>query len=412
MQACKKNDDSVPQIIMSSPVANEEFIAGDTLLVKASITHSSVIVSVKVALVNTEGVPVLTPKYFFPATNSYEVNYEYLVESDLPGGNYSLLLSVADEKSTEKLYTPVAIRGQERVFNRVIAVCKPNTLKTYLYTINKVGEQNLILSLDCRCTDADISNDLRLLYILRKSPDILIALDLDSLWTEYSIDAMPPYPEFNSVSFFSFPSLAYVPNANGEIRGYNGSGTPVYVTAVNLDTIPLRCWKHDNIILAYCERRGGPERFIRQYYCNTGVFRLGMEMDLDIIGIFSPDPDISIVFGNDENGRVLEYDVRANFIYSEISIPEGTIGSIVSLTAGKCLFSHVDGIFIYDYDGGSVIPWLTGIEADAIAYDSVREYVYVATGNLIQVYRLSDEELLQEVTLPYEVEKILIQYNF
>jgi len=412
--SCKKNKDKpLPQIMLTFPRELDAFIVGDSIPVIAQITHTMEIVSVKVVLVNAEGIPVLVPKYIYPGSTSYALDYEYPITKNLQSGNYSLLVSAGDGSNTAKVYTQLMISGVGRFFEQAIAICQPNSLNTYVYGIDADGDYENILNLDHGYIDSDISSDHRQLYILKPSPDILIAYNLDSLVEiDFSVNASPPYPEFHSVSYFQFSPLAYVPNANGEIRGYNSQGSPIFITPLNTDTIPLQCYRHDNMMLAYCVRRGGPERFIRQYYEGTGVYRAGLKININVVDIFSLDPDQAVVFGNDDTtARAYVYDITGNAFYSEISMPEGIVSQLAEVSTGRYLIGHENGIYLYNHNDASMSLWLSGISVDVLVYDDLSQYVYYAVENEVYVHRFSDAALLQQVLLPYEVANLLIQYN-
>lgn len=412
LPGCKK-DEAPPQILVTSPADNNSFAVGDSIPVLAQITHSKEITSVKISLLNADGIPILVPKYIYPSATSYTIDYEYPINKNLESGTYSLMVSAGDGITTTRVYTAITIAGVGRYFEQLIAVCRPNNLKTNLYGIDADGNYENILNLDHGYTDSDISSGQRQLYMLKPSPDILFAYNLDSLSEiYYSVTASPPHPQYNSVSYYNYPSLAYVPNGNGEIRGYDQFGSSIYVTPVNVDTIPVQCWKHDNVILAFCERRGGPARFIRQYYSGTGVYRIDLKINFNIEDLFSLDPDLAAVFGNnDTTGRAYIYDVTGNALYSEIQIPDGYIRQVVQISEKVFLIAHENGIYKYDYNTFSISMWLPGVDADVMVYDELRQYVYYAVDERVYLYRYSDAALLQEVTLPNEVLNLLVQYN-
>jgi len=406
----KKKDETTPQILVTSPTDLNAFMVGDSISVVAQISHTSEITSVKVSLVNDAGIPVLVPKYIFPESTSYALDYAYPINENLETGTYNLLVSAGDGSKTAKVYTHVMITGIGRFFEQVIAICIPNTLKTLLYAIDASGNQQNILSLDYGYTDSDISSDLRQLYMIKPSPDILYAYNLDRLTEDYAVIASPPHPEYNSVSYF--PSLTYVPNGNGEIRGYDKFGSSAYVTSVNVDTIPMQCWKHDNMVLAYCERRGGPECFIRQYYGGTGVLRAGLKLEFTVVDIFSADSEKCLLIGNDANqGKAYLYDITGNYLAGEIQVPAGMIRQGVQVSANVFLISHENGIYRYNHATGSLTIWLPGVDADALAYDDLRQYVYYAADAKVFLHRYPDADMLQEIVLPYPVLNLHVQYN-
>jgi len=408
----KKKDESPPQLLVTSPAAMESFLVGDSIHVKAEISHTSSITYIKIALVNDDGIPMLVPKYIHPAGTSYSLDYKYFINKNLESGTYSLLVSVGDGTNTAKKYTPVEITGIGRFFQKLLAVCRPSSLKTIIYAIDADGNYANVMNLDHPYTDSDISSDQRQLYLLKPSPDILYGYDLDSLSEDFSVMASPPYPQYNSVSYFKYPSLAYTPNANGEIRGFDNLGSSLYITPTNPDTIPMQCWHHDNMILAYCERRGGPQRFIRQYYKGTGVFRADLKINFSILEIFSQTPDQAVIFGNnDSTGKAYIYDVTGNALYIDLPVPQGLISHVVQISEEIYLVAHENGIYKYDHDGYSWSLWLDDVEADVLTYDDLRQFVYIANGEKVMVYNYNNFAQIQEISLPYEVLNLHVQYN-
>jgi len=406
----KKGDESPPQIKVTSPAYLDTFMVGDSIPVVALISHTTEITSIKISLVNDDGIPLLVPKYIYPASTSYELNNNYFINKNLASGTYSLLISAGDGSNTAKVYTAVMITGVGRYFEQALAVCSQSSMQTHLYAIDAGGNYANVLSMDHGYTDSDISTGQRQMYYLRPSPDILYAYDLDSLSIDFSVTAAPPHPEFNSVRYTD--ERAYVCNGNGEVRGYDQYGTPHFITPSNIDTVPVISGSLDSYILAFTTRRGGPERFIRQYYTATGVYRTAFKIYFNVLDIFDLGVDKALLFGNnDTTCRVQEYDASNNVLYSEINMPPGLINHVVRVTSAAYLLSHEQGIYLYDHDDASLVLWLDNTDVDAMAYDDLRQYVYLANGEKVLVYRYSDAVLLQEITLPYPVLKLLIQYN-
>jgi hypothetical protein len=304
------------------------------------------------------------------------------------------------------------ITGPGRYFKQLMAVCQPNTLNTALYGVDADGNQEVILDLPYGYTDSEISSIRQQFYILRPSPSRLVAYNMDQWEEDYMVEASPPHPELNSIHVADYPTLAYVPNGNGEVRGYDNVGLSVFVTKANPDTVPLMCRKHDTKILAYSEFRGGPERFIRQYYAETGVFRTSLNIGFTAIDFFPIDPDINLVFGNDEiSGQAYTFDVTGNVITKQVSLGGGMLRTVVNTTERTYLFSMDQAIYRYDQEQPMITTWKSGIEAHVLVYDDLRQLLYAAEGNRLILYSYPDGLMLQEVILPFEIVNLHIQYN-
>lgn len=407
---CKKDEGPVPRITVLSPADLSSYNVGDSIPCVASITHTKELESIKVSLLNADNIPVLPTKFIYPSGNTYELDYMYPISKDLESGQYSLLISAGDGKLTANTYTTVMITSLVRYFEKAIVICRNNLSKSSLYAIDENGDYENMLTLLSGYTDSDISSGLRQLYFLRPNPYRLIAFDLDSLSEEYVVDAPPPSPIFNSVHFDQ--GLAYVTNHNGEIRGYDQFGNTKLVTGLDLDTIPENCWIHENLILAYCERLGSPERYMKQFYKGTGVFRMALKIDLSVVEVFSLDAENAFLVGNDNNiARAYIYNVVDNVLYQEMSFPQGVVRSAAQISEEIILIGHEDGIYLYDHSSNSLSPWLSGIEAEVMAFDDQRQLVYISSGEKVYAYSYPGSKLLHETTLPFGVLNILVQYN-
>ena len=406
----KQNDDTLPSVSILAPTELEEFSVGDSIRVIADISHGSPVSSIKVSLLNGNSIPVLDPIYIFPGATAFHLDRYFPVDENLESGLYTLLVSATDGTNTRNVYLKLSIRGLERFFERAIAICRPNTLKTLVYSIDEDGAFQNIRSLDYGYTDSDISSDQRQLYILKPNPDILYAYKLEDISEDYSITASPPYPIYNDVSYYNL--FTYVATGNGYIKAYDKNGYPAFLTAPNVDTIPKLVKRHFSYVIAYCERRGGPERFLRQYHAGTGIFRAGIKINFSAVEIFSTSPDFVVLLGNKETeSSVFVYNSVDYNLEEEIPLPAGLISGGVQISSNVFLISHENGIYQYNHETKTVIAWLTGVEADVIAYDDLRQLVYFSEDEKVYVCRVTDAVTVQEITLPYEILNLHIQYN-
>ncbi|MCK5764891.1 MAG: hypothetical protein KAH26_02855, partial [Bacteroidales bacterium] len=135
-------------------------------------------------------------------------------------------------------------------------------------------------------------------------------------------------------------------------------------------------------------------------------------INFSAVEIFSTSPDFVVLLGNKEaESSVFIYNSVDYNMEEEIPLPAGLIGGGVQISSNVFLVSHENGIYQYNHETKTVTAWLTGVEADAIAYDDLRQLVYFSEDEKVYVCRFSDAVTVQEITLPYEVLKLHIQYN-
>jgi len=407
---CSKNEEGPPDIIVLSPSELQTFIAGDSIPVKADISHSSEIVSVKVSLLNSSYITVVQPGYFYPGSSSFSLDIFFETDMALPSGVYNLLISASGKTNTRNTYVKLVISGEEMMFERMLAVCNQSNLKTVVYEFDNEGNYQKIIDFIYPCIDSDISSFYRQLYMIKPEPSVLFAYNLDELSIDYTYSAIPPYPEFFDVDCNVFLSTV-IATANGDIISLNQAGGQIMKTSPNADTVPKLVHRNFSRYISYCERRSGPQHFIRQYW-DTGILRADLMIDLDVLQMYGIDADRLVIFGNnDGEANIYTYWIDDVFLDPKIEIPGGKISCVVQISGADFLVGHDLGIYRYEYASGSVTEWIPGMNADAMAYDYIRDLVVVADGNDVYFYTAADASPAGAASLPYPVLQLHVQNN-
>lgn len=410
--ACERVDDGTPPVLtLLLPDNNTEYAVGDSIHVVGTVTHKFPIRSVKVSLLNNQNIPALNPEYLFPDAYGYNIDLKYPIDDPgLEAGNYTLQVSATDGHNTVNAFRTLGVSGIPRNMEGLIAVCVSGNLKTIVYEIDTSGAYTELLTLQHGYTASAISSSAGMLYLVKPEPSALMAYELDGMEEVYTYPAPPPFPAFYDL--YHDGQLTYLATGNGGITGINGSGTVEYVTALNDDSIPRLVYKHHDHVIAYCERRGGPEKYFRQYYAGTGVFRAGLPVDFTAVSLFNLDESHMIVTGN-KNGEsgIYTFDVANNFFTAKKDMPPGEIVSAVQLAAWRYMIAHTAGIYHYDHTSQYLAEYMPGTEADAMAFDDTGGLLFIARGALIGVYDQATAGLLQEITLPFELAALHIRYN-
>ncbi|NQT76411.1 MAG: hypothetical protein HQ565_01770 [Bacteroidetes bacterium] len=410
--SCNKTDDGTPPALhISSPDDHDQFSVGDNIHVVGTVTHKFPVKSIKISLWDNFNVPVLNPLYVYPDDYGYNLDEMYPInDASLESGTYILMIAASDGHNTAKVYRTLYITGVQRYFERLLALVQPNTLKTIVYALDTAGNYQDVLELPHGYAGSEISSGQRQLYILKPEPSSMTAYSLDNIAEEYVYAASPPYAVFYDVYYND--QITYVSSGNGNITGLNSTGSTVYVTPQNTDTIPLLLHQHFDLLLSSCNRRGGPEKFIRQHFAGTGVFRAGLNVDFSGAGFFSVDEGSALILGNmTDESSIFVYDVHNNYLADKTDMPPGLIRDAVQISAGNYLISHDAGIYHYIHESKSLYELIPGVEVDAMAYDYTRLLLYYAEGAKISVYMMENAEIIDEITLPYPVLKLHIQYN-
>ncbi|MDT8392971.1 MAG: hypothetical protein RQ761_03950 [Bacteroidales bacterium] len=410
--SCKKEDDnSPPSVIVDAPLENEVFFSRDTIPLSGSANDDIMLEHIRIVLEDNNNQPVSTPKYLHPNSRNYVFSFDYIIDEPfLASGEYTLVVSAYDGRNSSSDYTALQIRGIEREFEKVLLLCRPNNLKTYLYSIDTSGDVKAEKVIDHGYQASAVNSGRRKLFMIKPEPSALYAFDLDDLEGDELLTASPPYPFFTDVIAGS--SLTFVSTANGDIKGLNDYGQTVFVTATNADTVPLRVHTHFDYILSYCQRRGAPGKSIRQYYAGSGVFRAGKEITFSVTDFFSPHQSKCLIFGNEaEGGRVYEFGITENYIIALKELPQDLIKDVVEIAAGNYIIAAETGLYQYMNASNTLTSWASGLEAGFLCFDESNFILYAASEQMVYVINAGNGEIISEIPIPYPVVNMHIQYN-
>lgn len=412
LAACKKDENSSkPEISLYSPVEYASFYVGDTMPVVGRVAHNNMISSIKIVIKDKNTNPVTIPQFLYPNSYTYDLNFGYPIDANaLESGMYTLVITATDGSNSSNLFRNIMITGEEKLFEAAVVITRPSILKTYVYSIGWDWELENILNTDFGFTHAELSSRIRKLMLTKPNPSKLLAYDLDDIEEDEWLAAEPPYPLFNDILYDDM--LTYVASANGDIKGVNQLGSTVYVTPLNSDTIPYLLHRYQNYMLSYCERRGGPERFLTQHYMGTGVFRTTSKIDFSIVSMFSMETSGCILFGKHEEGcSIYEYHPDEPYLNKMRDLPAGNLIDVVDITSGNYLLAHSAGILYFSANNGHLWEWKPGFQTEIMSFDQTRGLLFCAYGQDISVFRIDTGELVKEFKLSYPVYDLFIQYN-
>ena len=409
--SCRKEEYSTrPGITILKPQAMSIFRVTDTVQIEARVTHDKDIKQVSIVIRDQDNDAVTVQRYFFPGSSDYMLETDYAINAPLLfSGSYTLTVEATDGVMSTKEYLPIHLMGVEREFQRAIALCRPSQLKTYVYSIAENWEAQSIKTLDYGFLKAELNSHQHKLNVLKPQPSALMVYDLDELREDEYLSASAPFPVFNDL--LTDGQLTYVASGNGNILGVNQYGQVQYVTPL-MDTVPVLLQTHEDVVLAFSRSRGGPERFIMQYYKGTGSLKAWKKIGFDIISIFSADNEYCLLFAMEgDECHIYRYNVESNYLDESTNLPEGEIRDVVYTGYDDYLIAHSDGIFLYDYDAGNAVLWLVEKDIQNMAYDDLRSLLYCSTIYDIKVLRADNAGLVKQITLLFPIYDIMIQYN-
>lgn len=410
--SCAKNDDTrQPQLRIDTPLPNDAFQAVDTIGVSGLATDDSSLEYLRFVIVNGENLSVSVPKYLYPESNSYAFSFDYMLDQPfLPTGEYTLVSTASDGVNSKSVYRDIRITGMEREFEQLLLLCRPNPLKTYLYSIGPEGSINAPLVMEHGYAASVVSQSQRKLFLASPLPSKLYAIDLDDRVPDPLIDAQPPYAQFNHL-YSSLPAT-YVATANGDILGLNHYGQIIFNTEVNTDTEPLRIHPHQDYILSFCRNRGGGAFSIRQHYLASATFRSFRQVQFEVVEFASADNERCLIFANAQDGSaVYVYGPMEDYLFKQKDLPAGTILSALQMSGDEYVIAHEDGLFLYRLGSNALLDWNPGIQAENMAYDETNGLIYCVEGSTVSIITMDTGSVIRTINMPFPIVGIHIQYT-
>ena len=133
----------------------------------------------------------------------------------------------------------------------------------------------------------------------------------------------------------------------------------------------------------------------------------------DVIEFFSKDTDNFFVFGNSSGQGVIEiYQISSNGFWTPHTLLPGTVLCAEQIDSDTYLIGHSNGnIYKYIYSTNSSTPFITGVLARNIKYDSVNQQVIVTEGNKIKQFDYTTASLINTIVHADSIFDIHVLYN-
>lgn len=195
-----------------------------------------------------------------------------------------------------------------------------------------------------------------------------------------------PQPYFLGLISDREGEWALVPLGTERLEGYRGGSGPDLTVDALEDHSIRQAALVDGRLLTEQEPNGSDPRQWVSYYASTGAIGSQRQIpDRDIVRILEGGPGEAYVLANENGqGRFLRYDVRDRVFGTIASLPSGRLWDGLRMSDGRTLLLHDRGLLVHDR-GKDLLRTLHADRAQEIAYDRVRDRVFVASGKRLKV---------------------------
>lgn len=303
LYSCSKDQDNIsPVITIINPIENSYYELGDSINIKAVIEDDRKVESVAVNITTVGYVPVTSLESFQVGQSSYELNATiWIDETFIETGEYLIRIFATDGSNDKRKYRSVRISGEERRVEGYLAITMKNISQSDIQILAPDFHQDSIFTLSRPYLLSSINDRTQQFHYITPNPSEIITFNTREFAIDWEDGANPPYAEFTGTDVNRY---LYVATANGNIRGYDGSGAIVYQTGNWPEYLPEELAVSEEFVVAEQVARSGVDRYLVVYYTTSGFEKNRVLMGDDIRGIAVAGSEFLFLEWDGENGSI------------------------------------------------------------------------------------------------------------
>ena len=411
---CKKSENkSVPVIKIFSPAQNSTFNVLDTIKITADVSDYSQLETINISIVNENLIPVTSPLFILPKSNSYQINIDYVIDNiHISSGKYYILIIASNTDNSKKEFISINISEIDKQFESLIVITKTTNNQIIVNKIDNDFNLQELFTFEGDYSASKINSFYRQLFISGLDITNLIVFNIDDGKIDWSLEPTIYQPMHDYNSMFLDDNILYLAFSYEYINGYNQNGTIKFTAqAPNtlLPTNPVRFGEYVGVNLKSKTSANGK---IAAYYNFSGVERHSFTAFNKVIRIFPLD-DFSIISFEESNVSNLIRTYNFEDIYSNtnFTLPKGKINCIAQIDENNFLIAYQNSIYSYNYNNNSSNLYIDNISATQIVYEELNSRIFIAENNRIYIYDYSSATFIKEVQLTQNILGINLLYN-
>ncbi len=411
---CKKDnlDNINPAITINSPTASQHYNVLDVITITGSITDNRNIESVTISLLDANNIHVLNSIALEPNTASVLLNEQMEINNvHLSSGSYSLKIKASDGINHTDYYVEIYISESPTIRQGSFVFSNTGSI-TQITKLDNGLNATPFATLNGDFLNGFVNSYYQEVVACGKVSGNLIALS--------SAGANQNWMISNNVSGWSFftglmqiEKEYFVGYYDGSIKSFTQNGTPKFSAQAFVNSYCENLFVHqNNLLIAEEPEIAGSKIRLVSYYLATGIIKDNFELNEDVVGMYSKSANEVILFTNVSGvGTIKIYDTYLNSTWTPFSLYSGTITSSTALSQGVYLVAQGGDVVLVNATTSTKLPYLTGIGANIVKYDSQNKEVYVSSGNLLTVYDYTTKTVKGSYYNPSNILAIDFWYN-
>jgi hypothetical protein len=415
--SCKKEGDIFgPKVVINTPVENQSYNVFGFIQVNATVTDQTKITAVSICLTDLQQIPVHTSISIPVTSPSMTINTPYLLNNiHLETGFYYLLITASNGKNISYTYQKVFIVAVPKVRKKIYVLSASDATQTSLSYIDSTFTTIVPFhNFSGDYIGSSASSYFQQGYVCGNYTGNFTGINLATNSLKFSITPITSAAPYFT-GYCSSDKNNYIARYDGYIKGYDYSGNIIYNAMAVTGYYAQHFCFNNNYMIAEEKDKTAPDKYLVTYF-STGFGEQQIALTQNVVAFSALDISNVFVFGNDFSGQgvIQLFNQINNNLWNPYpySLPAGAILSVAQIDAITYLIGHSNGtIYKYNYQIGSLTPYLTGYTAVQLKYDDVNNEVVVVEANRVTTFDYPTQLLHNSVVSAQPVLDVQLLYN-
>ena len=412
--ACKKESDNQKPIIeIISPNENSVYSVLGKIEVSASIQDDGIIQSVSVSVYDFNAKRnVLKPKYFYPNSNTFQLNDNYIISDSLIySGDYYLTITANDDENQTTAYRLIKIQGIDKKKISALIACTRAT-STDIHEVKTGNSPQLIASFDKVCQKLTINNYHQTMWFLPGAGNKLIGYDL----LDQRIDFEYNHLTASNSTIFTDMSLndekLYVAAKSGHVKGFNPNFGEGFIYQSPGSSFVKRIFESQDLLIVSESNLTNQNETVATIYKVSGSPKSSLVYNKELIGFHEVRPKVAyLIFAKDSTFYFYEYDLDLGFSSQLYSFQGGSFNEVIPINHQEFILIGNKKVVRFNLATKYILDLKANLVNAKAAYDDVNQQVYIASGNELTIVDVQSGATVNTMLFQEEITAIAIRYN-
>lgn len=410
---CRKDKDSEPPTVrITAPGTGFSVNIPDTIAVGVAVSDNERVKSLSVLLTDASGVPIAAPVVVPVDAPSRQLIIDLpLADERIASGPYILTAVADDGANTARDFLTITVQAAPLRLRALYLVPPPSQPPPYAITrIDSAGAASTFIAVN---ELAAAAIDLDHLYTCGTASEPLRRWGLGSgNASVLALNAATHPAFFSALRRDPADGRLYACTADGQVRGYNASGSQVFSAALPPGFIGEATAVVGGHLICAALHPPTQQRLLVKHGYATGARLAEFNLAAAPVEVFARGGQHALLFGNDANGGIIaEVNTELGGAFEMRTFPGEPIRCVARFDEGRYALGFSSGIRRFDYQSNTVTTIVPGIGPSGLTFDPVSGAVLAAHDAQLTAFHPVTGVITSTQAAPHPVGKVLLQLN-